>query len=35
MNAMPSGLMAPHELIAIMTKRMLFGPKSSYWLRRE
>ena len=30
MNSMPSELMAPHVLIAMMTRRML-GPMSSYW----
>ena len=34
MKAMPSGLMAPHVLIAMMTKR-IWGPMSWYWLRRE
>lgn len=34
MKASPSGLMAPHELMAMITKRML-GPRSWYWVRRE
>ena len=34
MKSIPSELIAPHELIATMTKRML-GPMSPYWLRRE
>ena len=34
MNSMPSELMAPHVLIAMMTRRML-GPMSPYWWRRE
>jgi hypothetical protein len=34
MKSMPSELMAPHVLIAMMTRR-IFGPMSPYWLRRE
>ena len=34
MKSMPSELMAPHVLIAMMMRRIL-GPMSPYWLRRE
>ncbi len=34
MKSMPSELMVPHELMAIITKRML-GLMSWYWWRRE
>ena len=34
MKSMPSLLMAPHVLIAMMTRRML-GAMSLYWWRRE
>ena len=34
MKSMPSELMAPHVLIAMMTRRML-GAMSPYWWRRE
>ena len=34
MKSRPSELMAPHVLIAMMTRRML-GLMSPYWLRRE
>lgn len=34
MKAMPSGFMAPHVLIAMMTKRIL-GPMTWYWWRRD
>ena len=34
MKSMPSEVMVPHELIAIITKRML-GLMSWYWWRRE